>query len=915
MNKSLLIGPPGSGKTHSVLEKIVTAVHEGRSEEVLLVVPTVSMANHTLHTLARRSGAISGKIVKTIAEFTAWLTPETQIPSPTLSAWLLEQIIQEVDVTTSLIQNEVTRRAAATERMIEECWAAGCDASRIKPFADFQTQKTFVEVFHRYEKRLGELDYISPWQRFRSAATSIRDGKLSPLREIYFDGFFHLTVGEQELIQATMDAVKKTTITLVNEPRQHFTDKGGKKLSIHRLTKILRPSCAPKISRAVTPTHEIEEIARVIIDTIDPAEPSFADYGVVLRSQENYEPIIRQVFERFGIPFQFRRDKLLAAHGNVRSILALLRAAEKGFPAEETIAALCNPTCAAGDSTELDAFDFEIRRNLPGHGLNFLEQHAEPYPTVSKQLIKLYQTAEWFRQTPSLTEWVERICSFQQDWSQKPKVVDESSKLPCYDQILNWRSTAQVISAFRTSAEEASSILSISGKTRASFGTYLQRLEFVLQRTSLTTPDSRHNVVHILPVHEARQWELPVVFVPGLVENQFPPSARHNLFFNEASRIDLQQNGIPLRSATDHDAEETLLFQIARTRARKALFLSYPQFDEQNKPLLRSFFIKENDRKNEHVLHPIRLREPVPDYTEPHSSSLSSPELRQWITAKHKSFSPTSLEGFLQCPYQYFAEHTLGLEKRPPLPEERFDGRMEGSIVHRTLAQWSQNRSVPVRDILREVFESECHHNCVATTVRTLASLYRIEEDLIQFCAEETAGHISEATDHGYERDFQYVPKGRTGNTIYIRGRIDRYEVISGKYVFVVDYKYSTKDRIDNLVRNDYDKGGCVQGPLYLLGLEQELGLHPAGMQFWGLRKEVTRRGWTIKEPPLPRSLRDRGKEKNGHLTRAFLNQGLQRTLDAIDRIRAGDISVEPLNSEKCKYCGFRNLCRIQGQS
>ena len=44
----------------------------------------------------------------------------------------------------------------------------------------------------------------------------------------------------------------------------------------------------------------------------------------------------------------------------------------------------------------------------------------------------------------------------------------------------------------------------------------------VLRLTPLRVDDRRRDVVHVLGAHEARQWQLPVVFVCGLVEKQFP---------------------------------------------------------------------------------------------------------------------------------------------------------------------------------------------------------------------------------------------------------------------------------------------------------------------------------------------------------------------------------------------------------
>ena len=925
----LLIGPPGSGKTHFVLEQIEAAVREGRGDEARLVVPTVSMARHTLHTLARRCSAVAGNTVITLADFTALLTPEAREPSPALSAWLLEEVIRDSGRAEFLNLGDTAGPSAAAARTMREFWAAGCDSSQVAPHAASPAQQAFADIFRRYEERLEELGYVSPWERFQLAAAAIRAGALGALREVYFDGFFHLTAGERELIKAVADTIEKPVVTLLEDPRPALEGP-----SVRRLEKIQRPTLTPTVSEAATPTHEIEEIARAILSDLGGdggddegaggkgagsangrEEASFARYGIVLRSPEVYAPIIGRVFERFGIPFRLRRSQPLSAHSSVRFAMSLPRAAEECFPAEATVEALRRPACAAGDPAELDAFDFAVRRKLPGRGLAFLEQIAKPYPSVAKRLAKLGETATWPGESLPPAEWAARIRRFHHDWLRRPEVGDADSNAASppasYDQVLAWRVAARAVTAFRAAADEAAALLSVGSEGKASFSAYLRALEFVLRRTSATASDNRRNVVHVLSIFEARQWELPIVFVPGLVEGQFPRRGERDLFFNEADRERLRRNGIPLRSAEDREAEERLLFRVASTRAREKLFLSHARLDEQSRPLLRSFFL-ETAKENDRALPPIRLREQAPEYAVPSAAHITSPELRQWVVAKHQSFSPTSLERFLQCPFQYFAQRTLGLEEAPPAPDERLDALVEGNIVHRAMALWSQDRATPILDILREVFELECSHNHIPTTFRTLAALYRIEEDLERFCGEAAAGGVPGATAQGYEADFQYLAERDEGENLLIRGRIDRYEILGEEYAFVVDYKYSRKERIRKLVQG-YDEGSSVQGPLYLLGLEKELGLRPAGMQFWGLRGDVTRRGWIV-EGRLPDAFIHRDDIKVTENTfRGILNQGLERAVDAMDKIRDGRIEVDPRDREECNSrCNFRDLCRIQ---
>ena len=98
----------------------------------------------------------------------------------------------------------------------------------------------------------------------------------------------------------------------------------------------------------------------------------------------------------------------------------------------------------------------------------------------------------------------------------------------------------------------------------------------VLRLTPLRTAGGNRNVVHVLSAHEARQWRLPVIFVCGLVERQFPQFHRQDPFFTESARSQLQRAGIRVRTTADFEAEERFLFDMAVTRASASLTLSYP---------------------------------------------------------------------------------------------------------------------------------------------------------------------------------------------------------------------------------------------------------------------------------------------------------------------------------------------------
>jgi hypothetical protein len=138
--------------------------------------------------------------------------------------------------------------------------------------------------------------------------------------------------------------------------------------------------------------------------------------------------------------------------------------------------------------------------------------------------------------------------------------------------------------------------------------------------------------------------------VCGLIERHFPVSSRRSDSGDAAA-------GAGLDTAADRQLEERFLFELAITRATQQTILSYPRFDEKGEETLPSFFI---DGEFAPVLSSVRpQRKPDVDVRR------GSGDPPHFV---HKTLSPTAIESFLQCPFQFFAGKTLRLKRRPPAP-------------------------------------------------------------------------------------------------------------------------------------------------------------------------------------------------------------------------------------------------------
>ncbi len=874
----LLIGPPGSGKTHFVLEALETAIREGRAAQSKLIVPTTSMAQHLLHTLARRGLLVPGDLVQTIADVVRAVTPELGVVSAAMESRLLDAAIdREAPKAFAGLENSRGLRRRIAELM-REFWAAGTDNVQLEGLGKNKHQRAFLAVFRAYEESLGEAGLVHRNQCIAQAAAEIRSSGLGPVKRIYLDGFFRFTKQEQVFVEALAEQSESIVVTMPDGLAPYpFKDLGHRLLSA-----AYRPQPTPIVVEASSPREEVMEIARRILDS----ERPFRHCGIVLRSPSRYARLIEEIFGALNIPFRMRSDEKLAAHGVVRYLRRWLTTICDAFPAETTLELICSPLSPAGGSK--DAYDFAVREKLPGDGPTLLAAEAAEYQSIAEFLDDLPPTANWPRERKTAREWAEVIRDFC------AKLLEPQTFV--LDAKIEQRTRVSAERQFNAALDSAADLTLGSDEERISLIEFVTRLDDVLESTPLTGSDDRREVVHVLSVYEARQWALPVVFVCGLVGGWFPPQSWQDLFFSDSDRERLSGRGIQLRSSLDRASEEQFLYRMATTRATETLVLTYPRSDESGSPKLRSFFVGQAEPvvAAPMVVASIGVGKPAV------VAELDGFALER-ISQRHTRFSPSGLDSYLQCPYQFFAARTLDLSGRPDIAEFRFGALTAGTIVHEVLNRWTRDGG-SIAEILDHVFNRELAKAHLRLNFRSALIRGNMRADLERFAAElgkPPVDGVSEAN-VGYELD-ELEPAAT------IAGRVDRYEFDEAGNCFLTDYKYSGPSRVESL-RVGHERGEHLQLPLYMLGLQKEHGFLPGGMALCGIRGETRYEGWSAVEPNASSTLKVVARD----YLQLLVTNARSTAVEAIREVREGNIAADPRDAVVCdRYCEFKSVCRI----
>ena len=202
----LLTGPPGSGKTHTVLEILREVVRQGRSDTVLLT-PTATMAEHLRNEMAREGLLLRPEAIQTLWSFVRPLTPEWQeIPEGTFR-YLVRQAVEALDPPEFRKICAMPGFQNALSTLISELDATGRPPGELANlFLQNEITAPYAgpvfSIASMVWEQAGKLGMAPRSVRFQRAADRIEAGGLAGVETVLLDGFFSLTQVELDLIRA-----------------------------------------------------------------------------------------------------------------------------------------------------------------------------------------------------------------------------------------------------------------------------------------------------------------------------------------------------------------------------------------------------------------------------------------------------------------------------------------------------------------------------------------------------------------------------------------------------------------------------------------------------------------------------------------------------------------------------------------
>ncbi|MDO9033969.1 MAG: PD-(D/E)XK nuclease family protein, partial [Methanoregula sp.] len=324
----------------------------------------------------------------------------------------------------------------------------------------------------------------------------------------------------------------------------------------------------------------------------------------------------------------------------------------------------------------------------------------------------------------------------------------------------------------------------------------------------------------------------------------------------------------------------------------------------------------------------------------PYDGILSDESIREVLAERYGPehvYSPTSLETYASCPFEYFLNRVINLKELPEV-EPNLSAGDRGTAIHDILStfyrQWrsaGQTRVNPaslidatemILKIATEELDTYSFQSPLwdATRILMLGNRHTGPGYFERFLMHETDESDSPLVPSLFEYSFGMgttesddpasspepvelvSPDGE--RKVFIRGRIDRIDLTPDGFFLIYDYKSGSQ----HPKAKDIEAGTALQLPLYLLAFEKITGNHGIGGGYYTIRREVDR-SIVLADSAAKELMVSRPRVSADFA--GMIRNSQNCTFAYIDGIRNGSFPLP--REEKCpnKYCEFKRICRF----
>jgi ATP-dependent helicase/DNAse subunit B len=588
---------------------------------------------------------------------------------------------------------------------------------------------------------------------------------------------------------------------------------------------------------------------------------------IVLRNRDVYEHLLHEIFEELGIPICLEKQAALVQN-------PFIKALQRIFVGELT-----------------DYFSEEM-----------------PLESIENQTIG---------------EWTANLVTFLGDRGYPERFCDIHDN----DLVLIKRDLEAFESLSGLLSELKDMDRVISEETIA-FVDFANLLGFYLQSRIYNYSPPKDGI-WVLPPAMLRGLKFDKIYVPGMVEGEFPRDFRPDWLLKDRDRFSFNSKGYDFDTLNKLLEKERESFDFL-TASSSTGYFSYPKVLEDNTSSLMSSYLEEllhlsttpvENVRFESVYCPKTLENIV---TEPGVISVKTKQrLKQHFFKK--PFSVTAFNMYGECPYKFFLARVLNLS--PPDEEGEYTALARGTVLHKILELFFKNHREGFEPTKLDEYTNEI--NVLTDEIMEISGvresflhplLFEIEkEEIANNIINYLIWHMAQEGDFkpvffelgfGYKKGFflEFAPD------ILLSGKIDRIDEDSEGRFVVFDYKTGFTPDIKQV-----EEGTNLQLPLYIMASEQLLKKPVVGGAFISMRKGSVD-NILVRDRNLPFVSKRRKKGILSQEEWEDLMETVKTTIRAYaDNIREARFPMEPKKCPKTdmygSFCDFTGICPWEGET
>ncbi len=626
---------------------------------------------------------------------------------------------------------------------------------------------------------------------------------------------------------------------------------------------------APQAAQFDRPPEEVEAMAAALRDALQ-AGTAPRDLAVAVVDRDTYMPIIEQVFRRQGLPWAGDAAKLADVPLG-RAVLALLDAIGSEMSKKHWQRLTVDGWGWPFDPDRSAWRKLKLAPPLKGipqwrqymggeHILGDMLQEVHQWSAAAAQCRTLAEYASWLRSILSRYAPEQWLRGGEDQWAAL---------------VTSWDGLHGILDTLD------------SAEIPVSFDRFVHLLQLVMGEYTLPQRKQFRQSIHVGSLQEIAAGGFALVCIPGMQEAVFPRRPRRHWLAGD------------LGTGSDEQLWEHLL------ATSGAVWAGSSREDSAGKSQLPSPLLSQTSQRR------IRLR--AMDGSRDGSVTFGSGHLRDWEAVErirrqvlNRPQSPSRLNRYVDCPYQYFCSQVLALEEEEEAAAE-LTALEEGSLVHAVLQRfWDHFGSSAV---LPDAQQAQAWVAAAAAeeTERFGQPLSGVALRRLQFFIRRDLETMPDAYRPQFlETGFSELELPVKGGVVRLTGKIDRVDVNGAEDTAVIlDYKTGS-----NPPPKEIQEVQHLQLPVYYLAARQ---LWPhltiVGTAFYSV-KESNRAGLWCKPYHSEFGLSG-GKNMWEQQAWDDLPQKFEQEIrNCVEGILAGQFPVAPRDNRICCYCSFNNVCR-----